>query len=54
VPELRQYREVYAEFADKKLADRYYFDLVRGADFYLPLTDQRQFETKPKQSPTPW
>ncbi|MBP6217707.1 MAG: hypothetical protein KA436_03890 [Oligoflexales bacterium] len=35
VPELKELKEAYAEFRDKKKAERAYFDLLRGADFYL-------------------
>ncbi len=53
VPELREFREVWVEFAKKKEAERYYFDLVRGADFFMPEAKLRSFQEKPAQ-PTPW
>lgn len=53
VPALREFREAWVEFAKKKEAESYYFDLVRGADFSIPESKKREF----KQSvikPTPW
>jgi len=53
VPELKEFREVWVEFAKKKEAESYYFDLVRGADFYMPESKYRSFQKKPAE-PTPW
>jgi hypothetical protein len=54
VPEIKQYREAYVDFSKKKEAESFYFDLVRGADFYEPLAAQRRFDTQPKAKATPW
>lgn len=53
VPELKQYRESYVEFRKKKDAERFYWDLVRGADFYPPDPTARRFATPPMK-PDPW
>lgn len=53
VPELKEFREAYVEFAHKKKAEKYYFDLLKGADFYYPDADKREFKNRPLQ-PQPW
>ena len=53
VPEFKEFREVYVEFAHKKKAERYYFDLLRGADFYRPQATDREFRNRPLE-PQPW
>ncbi len=54
VPEIKQFREAYVDFSKKKDAEKFYFDLVRGADFYRPDANQRGFDSNPKATPTPW
>jgi hypothetical protein len=53
VPELKEFREAYTEFRSKKEAEKFYWDVVRGADFYLPRPDERRFQTDPPR-PEPW
>ena len=53
VPELKEFRESYVEFVSKKNAQRFYFDLVRGADFYPPDPKERRFLNQPME-PDPW
>ena len=53
VPELKEFRESYVEFTKKKEAEKYYFDLVRGADFYPPDPKSRRFVAPPAK-PDPW
>ena len=53
VPELKEFREAWVDFAKKKEAERFYFDLVRGADFYPPDPKARRF-TNPAMKPDPW
>ena len=53
VPEVMEYREAYAEFSHKRKAEKFYFDLVRGADFHLPFTKDRKF-VQPANKPEPW
>jgi hypothetical protein len=54
LPARKEMRESYVEFALKKEAERFYFDLIRGADFYLPNAKDRSFETLESQAPSPW
>jgi len=53
VPELKEFREVYIEFSNKKAAETYYWDLIRGADFYLPDPKTIRFTNKAME-PEPW
>lgn len=53
VPELKEFRESYVEFRRKKAAEKFYFDLLRGADFFPPNPEKRRFEQPPK-GPRPW
>ena len=53
IPELKEYRESYVIFNKKKEAERFYFALLRGADFY-PREPQSVRYLKPKLKPTPW
>lgn len=53
IPELKEYRESYVIFNKKKEAERFYFALLRGADFY-PSEPQAVRYIKPKLKPTPW
>lgn len=53
VPSLREYREAYVDFKRKKEAEAFYWDMVRGADFYPSDPTKRQFLTTTAQS-EPW
>ena len=53
IPDLKEFRESYAEFRNKKAADAFYWDLLRGADFYPGDTSQRRFIQQPLK-PDPW
>jgi hypothetical protein len=53
VPELKEFRESYVEFRKKKDAEKFYWDLVRGADFYPPDPMARRFVNQPLV-PDPW
>lgn len=50
---IKQYREAYAEFYSLELAEKYYWHLVRGGDFYLGPVGDIQFEPV-KKTPDPW
>ena len=53
VPALREFREASIEFSERKQAEKFYFDVVRGADFYI--NNQGEVEFKNGQlSPSPW
>ena len=53
IPELKEFRDCWVDFAKRKAAERFYWDLVRGADFFPPSPEQRTFKV-PKQGPEPW
>lgn len=53
VPELKEVREAYVEFRQKKAAESFYWDLIRGAHFYPSDPGIRRFEAPPLD-PTPW
>ena len=53
VPELKEFREAYVEFKKRRDAERFYWDLIRGAEFYPPKPELRRFEQQPL-SPDPW
>lgn len=53
VPELKEYREAYVEFRQKKAAEKFYWDLIRGADFYPTQPKLRRFTAPPAQG-SPW
>ena len=53
VPEVKEFREAYAEFKSKKKAERFYWDLIRGGDFTLPDPKSVRFVKQPLQ-PDPW
>ncbi|SMF22397.1 hypothetical protein [Pseudobacteriovorax antillogorgiicola] len=53
VPELKEFRESYVIFNQKRDAEAYFWALVRGADFYpgQPLVTEYK---EPKLRPDPW
>lgn len=53
VPALKEFREAFVDFTDKKEAESYYWDLVKGADFYLTDKDDRRFVNR-EPKPEPW
>ena len=53
VPELKEFREAHVDFRSRAKAEKFYWDLVRGADFHLPDPNTRRF-TKPPLEPDPW
>ncbi len=53
IPELKEFRESYVEFTKKKEAEKFYFDLVRGADFYPPEPKSHRFFNQ-AMKPDPW
>lgn len=53
VPALKEFREAYVEFWDSKKASTYYWDLIRGADFFLDDPNRRTFQKEPAK-PSPW
>ena len=53
IPELKEAREARVEFRSKKEAEKYYFALLRGADFYLEDPKTIRF-TQQQAAPQPW
>jgi len=53
VPALKEFRESYVDFRSKKKAESFYWDLIRGADFYPPQADERRFVNQPLE-PSRW
>ena len=52
VPELKEFRESWIDFTKKKEAEKFYWALVRGGDFYPPSPDNSVFKRVVK--PRPW
>lgn len=53
VPELKEFRESYVDFRKKKEAETFYFELIRGADFFPDQPRNNRF-VAPKLAPEPW
>ena len=53
IPEIKERREAYVDFEDPQKAAQYYWDLIRGADFYLYSPDRIRF-IDPTEAPDPW
>ena len=53
VPEIKEFREAYVEFTDRREAEKFYWDIVRGADFYPGNPQSRRFVNSPLK-PVPW
>ena len=54
IPELKTRRESYVEFSRKQDAEAFFFDLVRGADFYEGAASERKFVNQEPLTPVPW
>jgi hypothetical protein len=53
VPALKEFRESVVEFTSRKKAEKFYFEVLRGADFYINDTGNTQFVNEPL-APRPW
>ncbi len=53
IPDLKEFRDAYIEFKSRKKAEKFYWDVVRGADFYLNDPSKTSFKT-PVSAPEPW
>ena len=53
VPELRERREAYIELSDTKKAAQIFWNLVKGAEFFIETPDRIIFDNPPPQ-PDPW
>lgn len=47
VPALKEFRDAHVEFVSKKEAEKFYFDMIRGADFYFADPKRRRFINEP-------
>jgi hypothetical protein len=53
VPALKEFRESVVEFTSRKKAEKFYFEVLRGADFYIDDKAATQFVNEPL-APSPW
>ncbi|MDB2447014.1 hypothetical protein N9W79_00145 [bacterium] len=53
IPELKEAREARVEFRSKRKAEKYYFALLKGAEFYLQDPKNLRFEN-PALKQDPW
>ena len=53
VPAIKQFRESVVEFTSRKKAEKFYFEVLRGADFYIDDKGATQFVNEPL-APNPW
>ncbi len=53
VPALKEVRESFVEFTNRKEAESFYYDLLNGADFYHTGPKRREFKQSARQ-PRPW
>ncbi len=54
IPELKQIREAKVEFKDVQKASKFYWSLIRGADFYPWQPGEKNIYIQVKKKPTPW
>ena len=54
VPALKEFREAAVEFSSRKKAESFYFEVLRGADFFIDENSATtQFVNEPL-APKPW
>lgn len=53
IPALKERRLAYTDFGSEKEAQEFYWDVVRGADFFIDRPKARRFENPPPR-PQPW
>ena len=53
VPALKEFRESYVDFTEKRAAEKFYWSLIRGADFYPANAGKTRFNNNPAE-PDPW
>ena len=52
-PALKEYREATVEFVSRRKAEKFYYDVLRGADFYINDKGQTEFTNEPL-APKTW
>lgn len=53
IPALKEMREAYVDFDNKKEAEKFYFDLIKGADFF-PSDYKNTKYINQTSAPDPW
>lgn len=53
IPALREFREASIEFSERRQAEKFYFDVVRGGDFFINSRGEVEFNNG-QLSPSPW
>lgn len=53
VPALKEFREASIDFSNRKKAEKFYFDVLNGADFYVDDQGQAEFVNDALE-PSPW
>ena len=53
VPALKEFREAAIDFSNRKKAEKFYFDVLNGADFYVDDQGQPEFVNDALE-PSPW
>lgn len=53
IPELKQYREYHVDFRSFRKASAFFWELVKGADFYPPDKNRNRFQRTP-EGYKPW
>lgn len=47
LPELKEFREYHVDFNSQKKAIKFYWEIVKGADFYPTSKKNNRYQTKP-------
>lgn len=53
VPALREFREASIQFQNRRQAEKFYFDVVQGGDFYINSKGAVDFKNN-NLKPSPW
>ena len=53
VPALKEFREAAIDYSNRKKAEKFYFDVLNGADFYIDDQGQAEFVNDALE-PSPW
>lgn len=55
IPELKQFREYHVDFRSYRKASAFFWQAVKGADFYPPSQKKTRYSTTPKSNAyRPW
>lgn len=53
IPAQKEFREATVEFVSRSKAEKFYYDVLRGADFYIDSKGKTEFINEPL-APSPW